>query len=166
MQVKLRPLRTRALAILTHSLHRYFSKKEVDLICWFNESDKRSLGVADALSGNITGDADTWHVKDSLASQSTEAKKIDVNTCPIQYAVAVLSDDTFAKKTRTPKKDGEHSILTQQREILYNTIWRFLQDRNYINSDHTLSAWGKALKAAFERASSDGILGQTGECEC
>jgi hypothetical protein len=46
-------------------------------------------------------------------------------------------------------------------EILANIVWRFLQDRGYINNDHTLSAWGKALKAAFERASSDDLLGST-----
>lgn len=94
-------------------------------------------------------------------SQSTEAKNIDVNKSPIQYAIALLSDDKLAKKTVTRKKDGEHSILSQTHELLANIMWRFLQDRGYINSDHTLSAWGKALKAAFERASSDNYLGKT-----
>ncbi|CAK3800673.1 xpg i-region [Lecanosticta acicola] len=168
VQEKLRPLRTRTLALLTQPLHRYFSKKEVDLICWFNENGKRPLGVSDALSPDNTRDAESWHVKESLMSQSAEAKQIDVNTCPIQYAIAVLSDETLAKKTVTRKNNGEHSVLSHQKELLSNIMWRFLQDRNYINSDHTLSAWGKALKTAFEQASSDGYLSKTdppGEAE-
>jgi hypothetical protein len=50
---------------------------------------------------------------------------------------------------------------TRHMLIYFHSMWRFLQDRGYINSDHTLSAWGKALKAAFERATADGYLGQT-----
>lgn len=109
----------------------------------------------------ITKDAETWHVKESLMNQSTEAKSLDLKASPLQYAVALLSDETFARKTVTRRKEGEHSLLSKQSELLANIMWRFLQERDYVNSDHTLSAWGKALKAAFERASSENYLGKT-----
>jgi hypothetical protein len=67
----------------------------------------------------------------------------------------------LAKKTITPRKDTEHSLLTKSTELLSNTVWRFLQDRGYINNDHTLSAWGKALRTSLERASNDNLLGTT-----
>lgn len=109
----------------------------------------------------ITKDAETWHVKESLMNQSTEAKSIDLKASPIQYAVALLTDESFARKTVTRRKDGEHTLLSKQSELLANIMWRFLQERGYINSDHTLSAWGKALKTSFERASSEHYLGRT-----
>lgn len=120
--------------------------------------------MSDAITSDVYKDAETWHVRDTLVSQSAEAKIIDVFTSPIQFAIAALSDDTLAKKTVTRRKQDEHSVLRSRSELLSNIMWRFLQDRNYINSDHTLSAWGKALKTAFERASSDGYLGKTRTC--
>jgi hypothetical protein len=159
VQDKLRPLRARALTVLTNRLHRYFYKQDVDLVCWFNESNKKALGIKDP-GDAITKDAESWHVKESMVSDS-EAKSTDLNKFPIQYAITLLSDDALAKKTVTQRKDGEHSILSTPGELLSNTMWRFLQDRGYINSNHTLSAWGKALKAAFDHASSENYLGAT-----
>ncbi|KJX95519.1 xpg i-region protein [Zymoseptoria brevis] len=161
VQDKLRPLRARSLTVLTNRLHRYFHKQDVNLVCWFNESNKKALGIKDPSQDTITKDAESWHVRDSLANQSAEAKSIKLNQSPIQYAIAVLSDDALAKKTVTPRKEGEHSVISKPSELLSNTMWRFLQDRGYINSNHTLSAWGKALKAAFDHASSDKYLGAT-----
>lgn len=161
VQDKLRPMRSRCLAVLTKSLHRYYTKNDVYLVCWFNENDKKALGLPDTPFSEVAKDAESWHVKESLLSQASNVKNIDLNTCPIQYAITLLSDEVTAKKTVTRRKDGEHSLLTNPTELLSNILWRFLQDRGYINSDHTLSAWGKALMAAFERANSDKLLGAT-----
>lgn len=166
IQKKLSPLRARALALLTTSLHRYWSKQDVDLRCWFNEDEKQALNVPDV--SDVTKDADTWHVKSALMSQSSHVKAVDVTKTPLQFAVGLLSDESLAKKTVTTRKDNEHSVLVKPDELLANTVWRFLQDRGYINTNHTLSAWGNALKAAFERATADGYLGKTirtGEAE-
>ncbi|KAK4504771.1 hypothetical protein PRZ48_002733 [Zasmidium cellare] len=168
VQDKLRPMRTRCLAVLTKSLHRYYTKQDVNLVCWFNDNDKKALGLPDTPFSEVAKDAESWHVKDSLLNQASHVKNIDLNYSPIEYAITMLSDEATAKKTVTRRKDGEHSLITTQSELLSNILWRFLQDRGYINSDHTLSAWGKALMAAFERAISDKLLGTTsppGEAE-
>jgi len=44
VQERLRALRAQGLALVTRSLHRYYQKTDVDLVCWFNEGDKRPLG--------------------------------------------------------------------------------------------------------------------------
>lgn len=159
VQDKLRPMRARSMTLLTKPLHRYFHKQDVSLTCWFNESNSRALGIDP--STDSVKDAESWHVRDLMVAQSAEAKGIDPSKSPIQYAIAVLSDDILAKKTFTPRKEAEHSVVIKHSELLSNTVWRFLQDRGYINSNHTLSAWGKALKAAFDRASSDNYLAET-----
>lgn len=34
-------------------------------------------------------------------------------------------------------------------EVVYNSIWRFLALREYVDTDHKLTAWGKTLVAAI-----------------
>ena len=38
--------------------------------------------------------------------------------------------------------------LTTKEELMYNSIWRFLHLREYIDSNHRLTAWGKVLHAS------------------
>ena len=116
--------------MLTTPLHRFFHKKDVNLTCWFNEGTSGSLGIDPGADG--VKDAESWHVREAVVAQSAEAKGIDPNKSPIQYAIAVLSDDALAKKTVTQRKDGEHSVIVKPSELLSNTVWRFLQDRGYI----------------------------------
>lgn len=163
VQKKLQPLHLRALTLLSSRLARYYHNINVDLICWFNESEKQTLDVKGSTQPETSGkDAETWHVRDALRRQSTTVQNIDLNATPIQYAITWLSDDALAKKSHTKREKDQNSVLKTPAELLSNITWRFLHDRGYINSsDHTLTAWGKALKAAFERAAADRYLGAT-----
>lgn len=115
-------------------------------------------GIPD--SNISTRDIDNWHVKEAQILASPHAKQIDATATPLQYAIALISDDTFAKSTVTPRPSGDDKKLTTPLELLCNTMWRFLQERGYINSNHTLAARGRMLQAAFEHASTSGRLGQ------
>lgn len=42
------------------------------------------------------------------------------------------------------KKDPSN-VLNTPDEILYNSIWRFLALRDYVDSNHNLKDWGKVL---------------------
>lgn len=42
-------------------------------------------------------------------------------------------------------KKAPKNVLSTNDEILYNSIWRFLALRGYINSEHHLTEWGKVL---------------------
>lgn len=39
-----------------------------------------------------------------------------------------------------------------------NSLWRFLQGREYIDAQHHLTSWGKAVNAALQHAKSNGYL--------
>jgi hypothetical protein len=39
--------------------------------------------------------------------------------------------------------------LSTADEVLYNSIWRFLALREYVDAEHNLTAWGKVLVAAI-----------------
>jgi hypothetical protein len=62
-------------------------------------------------------------------------------------AVLSLQNTDFASKTVSKKNPG--SPLATKDEILYNSIWRFLALREYVDAKHNLTAWGKVLAAAI-----------------
>ena len=147
IQTRLRPIRTQALALMTFALNRYYQKNDVELVCWFDEANKASLNIPD--QAEPTKAADSWHVKAAKMPKSSET---NFGGSSILYAIMSLANDSEAKKTVTPRPSGSGSQLKGVDEVRANVVWRFLQDRGYLDSDHTLSAWGKALKAALERA--------------
>lgn len=148
VQEKLRPLRAQALTLLTRPLHRYYQKVDVDLLCWFNEGDKRPLGIPGQADSPGRLSADTWRAKeDDLPSPDDNALGR-----PLTFALTILADDDLAKKTLTAQAETSKRTLSSHKELLSNTIFRFLHGRGYVNEDHTLSAWGKALKAALDHA--------------
>jgi hypothetical protein len=62
-------------------------------------------------------------------------------------AILSLQNTDFAAKTITKKNPGT-PLLTPD-EVLYNSIWRFLALREYVDAKHSLTAWGKVLVAAI-----------------
>lgn len=160
---KLTPLRTRTMALVNTMLHRYYQKKDVELICWYNENNKQPLNLPDASAP--TQAAERWRVKNTLLEQASSAKSAFKGQ-PLLTAISLLSNDKDAKETISEKK-GEVATedLSEPKELVANTVLRFLEDRGYINNDHTLSAWGKALKAAFDSATSNGYLASAGPKE-
>lgn len=150
VQEKLRPLRAQALAVITPLLHRYYQKQDVNVSCWFNESSRTPLNIADVAESSKA--VDSWHVKAEALPSSSASGTL------LTYAISSLADDAEAKKTVTPRPATAGPPLRNAKELRANATWRFLEDRGYINSDHTLSAWGKAFKAALDRASSTGLM--------
>jgi hypothetical protein len=57
------------------------------------------------------------------------------------------------KLTYPPPKSNPHSLqlLETFEEIIANAWWRFLQLRNFINPDHTLTSWGIGLGNGLEK---------------
>ena len=58
-------------------------------------------------------------------------------------AILALENTDFTAKTIS-KKDPKN-VLSSTDEILYNSIWRFLALRDYVDSNHNLKDWGKVL---------------------
>lgn len=83
----------------------------------------------------------------------------------LAYAIRSLSDVDFAAKTLTPKpkvgfqvrnhlktseppSDACQPLVTRQ-EITANAVWRFLQLRDYVDSKHELTPWGKVMESTL-----------------
>jgi len=54
----------------------------------------------------------------------------------------------------------EYPALRSKDEIVANTIWRFLQTRDFIDEKHELTPWGLALESAL--AAVDGGISEEG----
>ena len=62
-------------------------------------------------------------------------------------AILSLQDAGFAAKTIS-QRDPAKPLSTMD-EVLYNSIWRFLAVREYVDAKHNLTAWGKVLAGAI-----------------
>jgi hypothetical protein len=58
-----------------------------------------------------------------------------------------LNNPEFCKKSITRKQIDK--LLKTKEELLFNSVWRLLHLRGYVNKDHTLTAWGKVLYTAI-----------------
>ena len=81
--------------------------------------------------------------------------QITLTQSPLLFATTLLSQEGIARQTISENGNA----IRSPNELLANSVLRFLEDRGYINSDHTLSAWGKALKVALDEARTNGYLG-------
>lgn len=59
-----------------------------------------------------------------------------------------MKNKNFCAQT-VGKKDTSN-LLKSKEEVLFNSVWRMLHLRGYINKDHTLSPWGQVLCAALD----------------
>lgn len=143
---KLVPLRAQSLVVITHLLHRYYQKHDVDLICWFNEDKaSKALNIIDDVES--AKKANSWNVTQDKLPSATDPKGP-----ALRYGIYSLVDERDAKKTVTPRAEGTPAHLSQIAELRPNAVWRFLEHRGYIKPDHTLTPWGHALNAAFHKA--------------
>lgn len=153
VQDKLRPLRAQALALITRQLHRYYYKTDVDMVCYWSENSKTPLNIADQTDSTKANES--WHVKTSALASKPH---YDIAKSPLMFAVMALASEAEAKKTSAPMTKNGSSQLQETDDVVANAVWRLLQNRGYIAPDHTLSAWGTALKAALEQANSSGLI--------
>ncbi|KAJ5024177.1 temperature dependent protein affecting M2 dsRNA replication-domain-containing protein [Bipolaris maydis] len=134
---KLIPLRTSVINLLSSSLHNWYRHNDLEQTNWFSPPDSnRKLAST------------TIHVERPSEAQAPSI--VDTwNDCGILgAAILSLQDADFAAKTISKK---EHkNPLASSTEILYNSIWRFLALREYVDQKtHNLTQWGKVLAAVI-----------------
>lgn len=154
VETKLRPIRAQALAVMTEQLHRYYQNTEVELACWWKDQNKTALNVKDRLPA-VRTITEGWHAK---AAQRPRTNDSEIMGSGLMYAIMALSKDADAKKTMVQRPKDVPPPLKEFEDVRTNIVWRFMQDRGYLNEDHTLSGWGKVLKASFERAANAGRM--------
>jgi hypothetical protein len=141
---KLTPLRTTALNLLSSTLHNWYRHKDLDQRSWFSDpaAAPQKITVTDTPE-NISM-VNTWNVKEANFKDAVSEHK----SCGyLGAAVLSLQNAAFASRTVTPINKA--NPLSTPDEIVYNSIWRFLALREYVNEEHKLTAWGRVLAAAI-----------------
>jgi hypothetical protein len=62
---------------------------------------------------------------------------------PLGFCVRLLGYKAFTDVSVTPKKPTE--LLKTKNEILFNSVWRMLFLRGYVDKEHKLTEWGEVL---------------------
>jgi hypothetical protein len=156
---KLTPLRTTTVSLLSSSLHNWYRHKNLEQRSWFSEptaapQEIRVVGTQESLSI-----VDTWNVKEATFKDAIAKHKVGLYLREVAHAdiiqgcghlgAAVLSLQNADFTSKTVSKKNSTNPLSTKDEILYNSIWRFLALREYVDAKHNLTGWGKVLAAAI-----------------
>lgn len=133
------PLRETAAALISSRIHRGFQFKDIAVRYWFDESLQQKLVHRNA-TAQTNPRADTWGVR--AASIEPRESATSLSSGKLSFAVLSLQDQEFATKSISKEKITN---LTSQEELLSNVLWRLLHLRGYVNDQHELTNWGKAL---------------------
>ncbi|MCJ1403727.1 hypothetical protein MMC11_006950 [Xylographa trunciseda] len=166
---QLLPRRGQALCLLADSINRYYGKKEVTTRFWFDASTEQKLNLKDLLPSQKNA-LRTWHVNNQLINERKD--ELEHSEGPgssyLFGAIRSLASPSFVAKTLSNKQTSEPNPSTREleplkttREIVTNVIWRFLHLRQYVDSNHNLTAWGLFLAQTLEKLGSRSSREQT-----
>jgi hypothetical protein len=157
---KLTPLRTTALNLLSSTLHNWYRHKNLDQRSWFSEPTAAPQKITVTDTPENISLVNTWNVKEASFKDAVSKHKVGhhnhdckhythyVQSCGyLGAAILSLQNTEFASKTVSHVNKAKP--LSTADEILYNSIWRFLALREYVDAEHKLTAWGKVLAAAI-----------------
>ncbi|CAO1599130.1 hypothetical protein XANCAGTX0491_002873 [Xanthoria calcicola] len=155
---QLEPVRRQTLSLLADSLNRYYQRKEITTRYWFDPSSPSSVNIKDLLP-SPKDSINSWNIKENALSDRRQTlidkQTPDLPLGSLSFAVRSLQDANFAAATITPPKKGQkHQLLQSRGEVCANAVWRFLQLRGYVDRQHQLTAWGKALDSVLSIAGS------------
>jgi hypothetical protein len=140
------PVKETTTAIISSPLTRYFGANSMKVKYWFDDKLETSLTPSIQLQPAPSRIADTWLVTDSDLKGPESATQLSAGK--LSFAVLSLLQKDFSKKSIRSTSNGPGSkgpFLKSKPELLSNAIWRFLHLRGYVNDQHELTSWGKAL---------------------
>ncbi|BFZ59465.1 hypothetical protein YB2330_000475 [Saitoella coloradoensis] len=150
----LHEIRTQALSLLTHPLHRYFQNKKTSIVYWYAPGQETQM--QHKVSPTPYEETAAWNVRDDVLDAELKAQnnsKVD-----LRFAVQTLAKGDSAKKTKVLKDAA--NPLQSTNEVVANTLWRTMQLRQLVSNSHELTKWGRALAIAVEATSVDDDLSE------
>jgi hypothetical protein len=171
---KLIPHRKTALNLLSSNMHYWFQHHSVTVRCWFPDVTGKpvtveiNMGIMEETRQAVGA----WYVREErfgpvvlqhkVGDKLTHTKYIaDLSNSRVESWVARFCPSRMKilfpnpAKPEIPRMCVDPSFsdtatdilqpLSSEREVLYNSIWRFLALRDYVDTKHNLTAWGKML---------------------
>ncbi len=130
-------------ALIASRIHRGFHYHDIEMRFWFDDGAKQTL-VHRNMQVAINEKADTWGVKDALLKTH---KGVGGGPGTLSYALLSLQKEGFPQSTISKDKI---TGLNTKTEVISNALWRLLHLRGYVNDQHELTAWGRALATTLQ----------------
>jgi len=142
------PLKETTAALVSSRIARATQFKDIEMIFWFDENLKKTL-VHRNMQPQTNQQTDSWGVKDPQLK--TQATATGTSPGTLSFALLALQSKDFPSATvyAAPAK-GHVTGINSKTELQSNVLWRFLHLRGYINDQHQLTSWGKALATTLK----------------
>lgn len=137
------PVKETTAALIGSRLHRGFQYNDIEMRFWFDEDAKQTL-VHRNMQTQVNQKADTWGVNDALLSPH---KGVGRGPGTLSFALLSLQIENFPRSTISRDKV---TGLNSKSEVISNALWRLLHLRGYVNDQHELTAWGRALATTMK----------------
>lgn len=138
------PLKEIAASLISSRIHRGFQFKDITMKFWFDDKLQQKL-IHQNVKAQANQRADSWGVRD--AGIKTRESSVGVTAGKLSFALLSLQEKEFSTKSISKEKITN---LTSKPEIVSNALWRLLHLRGYINDQHELTNWGKALAITLQ----------------
>jgi hypothetical protein len=148
------PIKEATAAIIASRINRWYGVNSIKMKYWFDPKLELSLTPSIQLQPHPNQAADTWLVPDvDLKAQESE---MGTKAGRLLFAVLSLQEKQFPKKSMSNTNGvagqprSKTPRLNSKTEFLSNALWRLLHIRGYVNDQHELTNWGKALATTLK----------------
>lgn len=145
------PIKEATAAIIASRINRWYGVNSIKIKYWFDDRLETALTSSIQLQPHPNQLADTWLVPD--ADLKGQESGTGTSAGKLSFAVLSLQEKEFPKKTisnTNGQPRNKTPRLNSKSELLSNALWRLLHIRGYINDQHELTAWGKALATTLK----------------
>ena len=148
------PVKEATTAIISSRINRWYGVQSIKMKYWFDAKQETPLTSSIQLQPHPNTLADNWLVPD--ADLNAQANVTSTTAGKLAFAVLSLQAKEFSKRTLSisngvnGQSRSKTPHLNTKLELLSNAIWRLLHIRGYVNDQHELTTWGKALATTLK----------------
>lgn len=138
-----------ALAVAASSLHSFWQSRKVLASYWWQPQAERPIPFDSKSTQQLVTRAHQWNVPGTFIDEvlrSTGSNTIDIALC-----LSATKTSELGQRTITPKEAGKQPLVKKS-EIGANVVWRFLELRDFLSSDHLHKPYARALHLALRDA--------------
>lgn len=140
-------LKEESAALIASRIHRGYQYKDINTKFWFD--DTLNVGLTHRnMHTKLNALTDAWLVQDT--DLKAQEKTVGVLPGTISFAALALQSKDFTTSTLKGEKVAP---LNSKPEILSNALWRLFHIRKFVNDQHELTSWGKALATTLKAIS-------------
>lgn len=136
-----------AIALACAALHPFWRGRKVSAVYWFQPQVDYPVPHEAPVTQQLLARNDLWYVPAALLDE--ELRRQNSATIDVSLCLNTTADAERAKRTISTRDAGAR--LSKKDELVANSLWRFLELRDFLNEQHTHSAYGKALHAALQK---------------